>query len=174
MNCDLCNKPAVVHEVIIHGGKSTELHLCAEHAIEKGLPVPMQQPLADILPALGGVLKVEGVIGKGQQPSRCPACGLTFAEFKKSGALGCPACYDSFMPMIGQVIERAQAGATAHVGSLPAPSKDAAHAAERVQRLRSKLMTDLERAIAAEQYERAAQLRDELKALDTAPQVPDE
>jgi protein arginine kinase activator len=170
MKCDLCNKAAVVHEVIIQGGKSTELHLCAEHAIEKGLPVPMQQPLADILPALGGVVKVEGAIGKGQQQARCPACGLTFSEFKKSGSLGCPACYDSFMPMIAQVIERAQAGATAHVGHSPAPSHDA----ERVQRQRSKLMTDLEQAIAAEQYERAAQLRDELKALDAAPQVRDE
>lgn len=170
MKCDLCNKPAVVHEVIIQGGKSTELHLCAEHAIEKGLAVPTQQPLADILPALGGVVKVEGVIGRSQQQARCTACGCTFADFKKVGSLGCPACYDSFMPMIAQVIERAQAGATAHVGHSPAPSLDA----ERVQRLRSKLMTELENAIAAEQYERAAQLRDELKALEAAPQVRDE
>ena len=38
---------------------------------------------------------------------------------------------------------------------------------ERVQNLRVKMMRDLEAAIAAEQYERAAKLRDELKALDS-------
>lgn len=162
MKCDLCDKPAVVHEVIIHQGTSTELHLCAEHAIEKGLPVPIGQPLADILPALAAKVKVEGTIGAGGQPQRCPACRMTLAEFKKSSLLGCPACYDSFMPMIAQVIERAQAGATAHVGRAPTPSLDV----ERRARLRVKLLADLEQAIAAEHYERAAQLRDELKSLD--------
>jgi protein-arginine kinase activator protein McsA len=67
------------------------------------------------------------------------------------------------MPMIEKVIESAQDGATHHLGRSPVGGAEI----ERVQNLRVKMMRDLEAAIAAEQYERAAKLRDELKALDS-------
>ena len=67
------------------------------------------------------------------------------------------------MPMLEQIISRAQGGATHHLGQSP----DGGVEAERIQILRAKLMRDLDAAISAEQYERAAKLRDELKALDS-------
>lgn len=162
MKCDHCDKPAVVHEIVIRNSVSTEVHLCAEHAIAAGYPLPIEQPIADIFPQLGSVAKVEGIRTKERSP-KCQACGLTFTVFRKSATLGCPACYDAFMPMIEQVIELAQCGATHHVGRSPRGGAEA----ERLQNLRAKLMRDLEISITAEQYERAAKLRDELKALDT-------
>jgi protein-arginine kinase activator protein McsA len=93
--------------------------------------------------------------------ARCPGCGLPFADFRQTGLLGCPACYDAFMPQIGAVIERAQAGAVHHVGRSPQRLEGMA---DRVA-LRKRLMQELETAIAAEQYERAARLRDQLQGL---------
>lgn len=162
MNCDHCDKPAVVHEIVIKGGDSKEVHLCSDHAIAAGYPLPVEQPLADIFPKLGSVAKVEAAKSK-ERSAKCAACGLTFTIFRKSATLGCPACYDAFMPMIEKVIESAQDGATHHLGRTPVGGAEI----ERVQNLRVKMMRDLEAAIAAEQYERAAKLRDELKALDS-------
>ncbi|MSQ90435.1 MAG: DNA helicase UvrB [Phycisphaerales bacterium] len=162
MKCEHCDKPAVVHETIIKSGIDTEVHLCAEHAIAAGYPLPLEQPIADIFPQLAAVAKVEGASTK-ERSSKCHACGLTFASFRKTAMLGCATCYDAFMPMIEQVIERAQVGATHHLGRSPKGGAEV----ERTQLLRAKLMRDLESAVATEQYERAAKIRDELKALDT-------
>ncbi len=163
MKCDLCDKAAVVHEIIIRNGVSAEVHLCAEHAIAAGYPLPIEQPIADIFPQITEVAKVQGTGGKERTP-RCSACGLTYPAFRKSGHLGCPACYDAFSPALDQVIERAQAGATHHVGR--SPRGDGGQQSQQRQAMRAQLMRDLESAVAAEQYERAARLRDELKAID--------
>ena len=160
MKCDQCNKQAVVHEVTIKNGVTTEIHLCAEHAAEAGFAPPTEKPVVQLLASLMGAA-AEGSPQR-EKPTKCPACGLTFGAFKKTGALGCPACYDAFMPTLGQIIERAQAGGSAHVGKRPGGSDDI----RRVQALRAKLMRDLEAAVIAEQYERAAALRDEMAVLD--------
>jgi len=157
--CDLCSKPAVVHEVVIKSGVTSEVHLCAEHAAAKGFQVPVQ-PVAQLLSQF---VEQSGLARKGKRGGACPECGLTILEFRQSGVLGCPACYDAFQPDLGTLIERAQAGATHHVGRVP---ERAAGSADRVAR-RQRLMQELDAAVAAEQYERAARLRDRLLELDT-------
>jgi len=162
MKCDHCEQPAVVHEVLIRNGKTTEVHLCAEHALAAGLAVPAAQPVAEVL--LHIAKSKQGEAARARALASCTGCGVSFTEFRKTGTLGCSACYDSFQPMLGQVIERAQAGGTAHVGR--APKAVAEVETRRVRR--EKLLRDLETAVSAEQYERAARLRDELAAI-----VPD-
>ena len=159
MKCDHCESPAVVHELLIRHGKTTEVHLCAEHALAAGLAVPAVQPVAEVL--LHIAKSKQGDAARTRALASCTGCGVSFTEFRKTGTLGCPACYDSFQPMLGQVIERAQAGGTAHVGRAP---KAAAEVELRRVR-REKLMRELETAVSAEQYERAARLRDELTSI---------
>ena len=159
MKCDHCENPAVVHELLIRNGTTKEVHLCAEHALAAGLAVPAAQPVAEVL--LHIAKSTQGESARTRALASCTGCGVSFAEFRKTGTLGCPACYDSFQPMLGQVIERAQAGGTAHVGRAP---KAAAEIELRRVR-REKLMRELETAVSAEQYERAARLRDELAAI---------
>ena len=163
MKCDHCERPAVVHEHLIRKGVIREVHLCAEHALEAGLAVPAAQPVAEVL--LHIAKSTQGDAARPRALASCTGCGVSFAEFRKTGTLGCPACYDCFQPMLGQVIERAQAGGTAHVGRAP---KAAAEVELRRVR-REKLMRELDSAVTAEQYERAARLRDELSAI-----APDE
>ncbi|MBX3355330.1 MAG: UvrB/UvrC motif-containing protein [Phycisphaeraceae bacterium] len=156
--CDHCDKPAVVHEVVIRNGKTSEVHLCAEHAQAHGFEIP---PLP-VTTLLSKIVEQHGEVRRGKGTGTCPGCGLTVLEFRQSGILGCPSCYDAFQPDLGTLIARAQAGATHHVGRAPSGSPG------RVERglQRARLLQELQAAVAAEQYERAARLRDRLHALD--------
>jgi len=147
---------------VIKNGTTSEVHLCAEHAAQKGYQVPTA-PVTQLLAQFAGQIPAVQVSARREPTAaaRCPGCGLPFADFRQTGLLGCPACYDAFMPQIGAVIERAQAGAVHHVGRSPQRLEGMA---DRVA-LRKRLMQELETAIAAEQYERAARLRDQLQGL---------
>jgi len=158
--CDQCDNPSVVHEVVIRNGVTSEVHLCAEHARARGFEVP-QAPVASLISKL---VEQHGLVRRGKGAGTCPGCGLTILEFRQSGILGCPACYDAFQPDLGTLIARSQAGATHHVGRAP---KRATGSVERGVR-RARLMQELVAAVAAEQYERAARIRDRLHALDAA------
>ena len=86
------------------------------------------------------------------------------AHVRETGLVGCPLCYRSFEQELSPIIERAQAGACAHVGRHPA------QAAELIDRaaLRNRLARELREAVGQEQYERAARLRDRLCELGEA------
>ncbi|MCE9620466.1 MAG: hypothetical protein K8R92_11255 [Planctomycetes bacterium] len=158
MKCDLCDKPALVHEVVIQNGKRVEMHLCTEHAAAKGyvLPtVPVMQMLQQFA-STGKAIKAQKSAAR-----RCEACGLTFAEFRQTGRFGCAACYDAFMPSVAAIIERAQSGAVSHRGRTPKRIEGQADRAA----IRRQLVKEIEAAVAAEQYERAATLQGRLHQL---------
>lgn len=164
MKCDLCNKPAVVHEVSISGGKKKELHLCLEHAQAAGVALPGQQPINKLL--------TKFVIGQSRKGSgkQCPDCGITFAQIKRTNLIGCPGCYNAFKDSIGSLIEHAQFGATSHVGRVP----NRQHTPNQLELRSRKLMKELDAAVTAEQYERAAILRDRLNKLSTEVHAEEE
>jgi protein arginine kinase activator len=161
IKCDLCDKPAVVHEVTIKHGVKKEVHLCQEHANEAGIAMPGHQPINQVL--------TQYVISKGEKPKRtarksCPTCGMSFAEFRQKGVVGCPDCYEAFERQLAPMIERAQNGATSHSGKCPARGGASIDRQLQIQRM----IKELEDAVAAEQYERAAELRDRLREMETA------
>jgi protein arginine kinase activator len=161
--CDHCPKPAVVHNTAIVNGQMTEVHLCEEHAQAAGIQMPGQAPIHQLL---GQLAQVGAARPRG--PS-CPECGHSFHDFKTSGLLGCAACYEAFASTVAPVIERAHGGATEHVGSAPTRADDARQRAALLQQL----LRELEQAVSAEQYERAAQLRDKIKDLRPAAAAGD-
>lgn len=157
--CDRCDKPAVVHEVTVKNGVKAEVHLCHEHALEAGVAMPTHQPINQLLTQF--VIAHAGTT-RAKARKACPGCGLTFAKFRQCGTLGCPECYEAFEEQLTPLIERAQNGATQHRGKTPrraGPSVDR-------QVLVQQLVKELDQAVAAEQYERAAKLRDRLRSLD--------
>jgi protein arginine kinase activator len=167
MKCDFCNKPAVVHEVTVRNGVKKEVHLCEEHAAEAGVNMPGEQPINQLLTQF----VISQQHGKTKQPERrkathsrrkCGECGMTFDEFRKKGVLGCPQCYEAFESSLGPLIERTQSGATHHVGKAP---RRAGQSIDR-QLERRRLIKELDDAVSAEQYERAAKIRDRLNTLE--------
>ncbi len=83
---------------------------------------------------------------------------MTYTEFKKTGLMGCSECYVSFKNSLVPIIKRVQ-GNIEHVGKIP--KKSGKEIMEKRQLLR--LREELNRAINSEEYERAAELRDEIR-----------
>lgn len=158
INCDLCDNMAVVHEVTVKNGVKNEVHLCAEHAAAAGVDVG-QQPIKHLLTQF---VICKGDRARGATKKSCATCGTGFRAFRQSGVLGCPDCYDAFAEQLGPMIERAQNGGTSHAGKCP---KRGGASIDRQLRLQQ-LFKELEDAVAAEQYERAAELRDRLRELE--------
>ncbi|MBL9140493.1 MAG: UvrB/UvrC motif-containing protein, partial [Phycisphaerae bacterium] len=82
-------------------------------------------------------------------------------QYRQHGVLGCGDCYEAFSSTLAVVLDRAHGGATQHVGKAPAKVGDALQRAAVLQQL----LRDLEEAVRAEQYERAARLRDQVKEM---------
>jgi protein arginine kinase activator len=158
-SCDHCDQPAVVHETVIKAGVAKEVHLCEMHAAEFGYGpsgsatggVPVAALLTAFVASPSSSTSVRG----------CPGCGTTLGQIRQSGTLGCPECYTTFEGPLAPIVQRAQAGAAGHVGRAPT----AATAREAQVALRAKLVRELEEAVASEQYERAARIRDRIHEL---------
>ncbi len=89
----------------------------------------------------------------------CPDCGVRFMEFRTLGRLGCPTDYQVFAKGLLPLLGRSQ-GATRHVGKLPRRPTVGSN------RPRLRLRSEFRAAIALEDYERAASLRDQLRSKD--------
>src|SRR3954467_14199794 len=154
MTCQRCKQEASVHLTETIDGRRRELHLCASCAREAGLELPESPPELALDTVLQGLIvsNVGELVGELAELT-CPDCGLKFMEFRARGRLGCPNDYSVFARGLLPLVQRIH-GATRHVG------KVARHRPAAVQRLR--LRTQLRAAIASENYERAAQLRDQL------------
>ena len=75
--------------------------------------------------------------------------------------MGCADCYQTFEELLTPYIRKLQ-GTTAHVGAAPSPQTPEQPVKNQTAVLRSKL----EDAIKQENYEEAAQLRDEIRRLE--------
>lgn len=135
-----------------------KVNLCEACSKEKGVQDPTSFALADLLLGIGAAEEIE----KGAPAKKCPVCGFSQADFKKTGRLGCSECYETFTEGLGSLLKAMHKG-TEHVGKLP-------ERAQRVmvlnQRMRA-LNENLQKAVAAENYESAASLRDQIKQLET-------
>lgn len=163
MKCDHCDNEATVHEVTVHKGEKLEKHLCEQCAKEDGLNAHSQEPVSSMLSKFVVSGSSSGGGGSGLTKTlSCPGCGLTYAEFRQHGLVGCAECYNTFEEQLGSLLERAQEGGSQHVGKTPVRSRGSL---DRQQQLAS-LRKQLSEAVSAEQYERAAELRDELRSVN--------
>lgn len=158
MQCDVCQKQdATVYLTQIVDGKMQKVNLCEECAKEKGVSDTTGFALADLLLGLGAAEQIE----RGQPLQRCPVCGFTQADFKKTGRLGCSACYDTFAAGLADLLKGMHKG-TRHTGKAPARLTRRFVMEDRVKSLDA----ELKRAVKAENYEDAARLRDEIRKIE--------
>jgi protein arginine kinase activator len=158
MLCDVCKcNDATVFLTQILEGKMQKVNLCDACSKEKGVQDPTGFALADLLLGIGAAEEIE----KGASTQKCPICGYTQADFKKTGRLGCSSCYQTFLEGLNTLLKAMHKG-TEHVGKLP---QHAHRSMELSDRMKS-LTADLEKAVAEENYETAASLRDQIKQLE--------
>lgn len=165
MSCQNCeSEDAVIHLTQIVDDQMKTLHLCERCAAEKGLEtstVPENFPLTDFLAKMGPEDRVPPE--HAPNPS-CSFCRLEFSEFKDLGRLGCPHCWSAFEVQLRGLVRRIHGGSQ-HLGKVylsPDPS-----VSEREKRLET-LRRKLHRAVELEEFERAAELRDEIHATEPA------
>lgn len=159
MKCESCGKkPATVHMTEIAGKKKDERHLCDECAQGLAEGVPKLLTPADILQSL---LKQVAPELEEMQRTVCPVCGLSYLEFRSTGRLGCANDYVAFKKGLTPLLERIH-GRSQHAGKTPGQVSEtlAAKASEL-----SLLRQELDQAVAREEFEKAAELRDRIKRL---------
>jgi protein arginine kinase activator len=160
MICDVCKtNQATVFLTQIVDGKMQKVNLCEACSREKGVTDPTGFALADLLLGLGAAEEIE----RGHSTQRCPACGFTQADFKKTGRLGCPQCYDTFAEGLESLL-RAMHKGTRHAGKIPARLQQVLQAEAELRTLQE----ELDRAISTENYETAAEIRDRIRQITGA------
>jgi len=158
MTCQRCPEDASVHLVETVEGRRRELHLCDACAREAGLAppkVPDPEVLDDVVQGLI-VAHVGELVGELARKA-CPICGLRFMEFRADGRLGCPNDYSVFAAGLQPLLRRNH-GASRHVGKVPRRRPASGD--------RLALRARLREAVAREDYEEAARLRDQLRTED--------
>ena len=158
--CQRCHQARATVHITDTTPKKRELHLCEDCAEKEGVIVKQHhttnQVLQEFIKQKTGPHKLDDVA--------CPKCGITFREFQMSGQLGCPHDYVAFREVLTPLIERAHENATQHVGKVPRTAGSTVQRHADMLRLRR----ELEQAVKAENYELAARVRDEIRALEVA------
>lgn len=154
--CELCgkNEATVPVQRVDKDGQRTDLSVCAECAARHGFATAEQ-----VKQSAGEVMAdLKKGVGAEDSSLACPRCGLTWAEFKRQGRLGCAECYAAFHVQLEPIVRRIH-GAVQHVGRTVHGGRKQAQVKMNVQKLRE----ELSKAIKQEDYEQAAGLRDRLR-----------
>ncbi|MCK4244446.1 MAG: UvrB/UvrC motif-containing protein [Candidatus Omnitrophica bacterium] len=156
MLCEECgNQEASFHYTEIVNGVTTGLHLCEECAKKRGFILSSTFSLADLL---GGLLEPEHLPSL-KPDLRCKNCGFTYSNFKETGFLGCSQCYSFFHKPLEPLLKKIH-GSSKHIGKFPKKKREEKkEKVSDIQLLREKL----KEAIAKEEFEEAARLRDKIK-----------
>lgn len=154
--CDTCHKNEATMKVsqVDKDGNATEISVCGDCARKRGVAQVegLKTGVAEMLAEL------KGRVETGDRKLTCPRCGMSFADFKRSGRLGCDGCYAAFHDQLAPILRRLH-GAVQHLGRTTSSGRKSAQEKLNVAWLRD----ELKRAIAGEDYEKAASLRDRLK-----------
>jgi protein arginine kinase activator len=157
MLCDICKQNvATVHLTQMVEGKTKKVDLCEGCSKDKGIDDPTGFSLADLLLGLGAAQEMAQAASGSEL--KCPSCGFTQADFKKSGRLGCANCYTTFAEGLEGLLKSMHKG-TRHAGKVPQSLQHNKDVTEKLNGLQKRL----ESAIAEEDFEQAALLRDEIK-----------
>ncbi|MDR1191305.1 MAG: UvrB/UvrC motif-containing protein [Verrucomicrobiales bacterium] len=179
MKCSFCDNEATCHLTKIVNGKAIEVHVCehcvpqikthnlidfdvwdavAKLAAAKGLPDPAKLVEPDAPAPISAKSLMLSPQAARQGAQRCGSCGFSGDDLRKTGRLGCPECYSVFADVLAEILNDCQKSAT-HAGKIPS-SMNNVH--------RQRLEEQLNEAVAAERFEDAAVLRDQIRALTAA------
>lgn len=159
MKCQHCEKPATFHITELTGSDGPKvLHLCEDHAREY-LNGNGSSPATALSNMLAQQLKMDATTKElaATDQKTCPVCGITFAEFRKGGRLGCAYDYVAFEDDLEPLLINIH-GALEHKGKVP---KNRRGSPER-QRQLAELREEMKAAIKKEEYEKAGILRDKI------------
>lgn len=163
MFCQRCKKnEATVHIRQNVNGVKKELILCSECAEKEGIQPFFKDDL------FSGFFS-DSILGvrRAEDQKRCTSCGLTRRELASSGRPGCAKCYEVFADELEKIIYGIHGNAK-HTGALPGKHAEQLEKQKQLDALKKEieaLKKEQQEAIAEQNYEKAAELRDKIKAL---------
>lgn len=171
MLCEKCK----LNEATFHfreniNGAVKEIHLCPKCAAELGYDSVLND-MSDFNPFGAMNMGVQNLLGSlfsqelpgdtVHDTKKCSFCGTTFEQFAQSAMAGCANCYHEFFNDMLPYIQRIH-GRTRHVGKIPATAGKEL----KLQRELTSLKKKLNEAVAAQEYEKAAEFRDKIKEIE--------
>lgn len=139
---------------------ATDSYLCERCAAELGVPGSPATKVSGAGSEIWKLLEISAKKARKQAGVSCKSCGLTLAEFRSKGRLGCAQCYEAFWKQLQPLLLRVH-NAVDHKGRVPGADQTVLAREEAILALKAML----ENAIREEAYESAAELRDELSNL---------
>ncbi len=170
MICQECNKrPATLHFTKIINGEKEQFHFCEQCAQEKGELYMFNNTSGfSINNLLAGLFNIDPSIQQHQDPFekqevlQCDHCSMTFNQFLKVGRFGCSHCYTVFKDELTPIFKRLHGGNWSHHGKIPKRIGGTMHIKKNIEDLKMQL----QQLIVAEEFEKAALVRDEIRLLD--------
>lgn len=164
MKCDYCDSKATVFLTQLAEGQMKKVCLCDSCAKERGVTDPTGFSLADMLLSNftpGDSNELESKKGKMSGGGKvCPECCFTLEDLKRVRRFGCGNCYRVFTDELAAMLGGMHKGKS-HAGKVPEGLMESHYRFQKLEELRGKL----EDAISSENYEVAAELRDEIRKL---------
>ncbi|WP_042353226.1 UvrB/UvrC motif-containing protein [Bacillus massiliigorillae] len=171
MICQECKqKPATLHFTKIINGEKTEVHLCEKCSQGKSdiLMIDAGSNFS-ISSILAGLLNIDqGFTSTQQNPFvngndiRCDHCHLSYSQFARVGKFGCSSCYDSFSKQLEPILKRLHGGNSTHTGKIPKRIGGNISLRKKINDLKQ----ELQMSILQEEFENAAEIRDEIRSLE--------
>ncbi len=156
MLCESCKEnEATVHLTQVIDGAIKKLHLCEACAAKSGIDIQGPLSITDILLGMG----IQKPADLPDAERTCPRCHMRRTDFKKTGRFGCAACYEAFAEELPPLL-KAMHRSDHHTGKVPSRESLRVRASAELESLQQKM----DKAIAAENFEEAARLRDAIVA----------
>lgn len=166
MLCEKCkkNEATVSYKENINGQRSS-MYLCSECAAELGAFDSVKKLTSDPFDNMNSLFtSLFGISPYSKmslaEEKKCNLCGATFRELASEGKVGCPRCYSEFADELSATIHKLH-GAGGHTGAAPSEYMEGREKKKQIENLEN----ELKKAVAAEEYEKAATLRDKLREL---------
>jgi protein arginine kinase activator len=167
MKCQKCGaNNANTHIKSVVNGEFKEYDLCSECAKKMGYTNMFSDMQNDFSSLLGSFFG--NVLPARTQAARCDFCGSTYAEIAKSGHVGCARCYEIFGEQLLPSIRRMH-GNTTHCGKnsgKQSSAKALKPEEETKEQKIARLKSELDKAVAEQNFEQAAELRDKIKEME--------
>jgi protein arginine kinase activator len=160
--CEICKQNDVAITLTeVDGDDVRQVRLCEQCAAARGVQTSLSAPKAEVGMFLQTVH--QQIAAASADAIRCSFCSSTLRDFRQTGRLGCPYCYTAFEQSLRELLRKVH-GHSQHRGRdyAGAPGAMDARPVVSADRLRERL----ERAIRDEEFELAASLRDQLRALE--------
>ncbi len=167
MLCEDCHKNlATKRYAEVVDGKVSEQHLCQEcldrrqESVSSGFQ--FAKPAAFRGKPAPAAAKTSTTADAVEARQSCTACNTTLKQILEKGQVGCSTCYETFPAQLESLLEGIHV-ALAHRGKVPRLDDARARLRADLQAKRGLLKT----ALTTENYEEAAALRDEIRAIET-------